>query len=45
MNPLQAMEAVERFESPKHITVTNATDLDEFDDLPPDVIDAINDFI
>ena len=38
-------EAVEKYESPKHITVTSATDLDIYDDLPPDVIGTINDFI
>ena len=45
MNLLQVKEAVDRFEAPKHIEVSNVDDLDEYDDLPPDIIDTIKDFI
>lgn len=45
MNLLQVKEAVEKFEAPKHIEVSDVVDLDEYDDLTPDIIDTIKDFI
>lgn len=44
-NHYYVKEAVERFESPKHIMVANVNDLDDYDDLPPDVIKTIKDLI
>lgn len=44
-NHYYVKEAVERFESPKHIMVSNVNDLDDHDDLPPDVINTIKDLI
>lgn len=45
MNLLQVKDAVEKFQEPKHIEVSDVVDLDEYDDLPPDIIDTIKDFI
>lgn len=38
-------EAVRRFESPKHIMVSDMIDIDKYDDLPEEVISTIKDLI
>jgi hypothetical protein len=45
INLFQVQDVVDRVEAPKHIMVSDAVDLDAYDDLPPDVINTINDFI
>lgn len=38
-------DAVDRFIAPQYIKIGSIEDLDEYDDLPPDIIDSISDFI
>jgi hypothetical protein len=38
-------EAVEAYIAPRKIKLDGMEDLDKYDDPPPDVIDAITDFI
>ena len=42
---LKVREAVETFMAPRKIRLDSKEDLDKYDNLPPDVIDMINDFI